>query len=63
ELMEMESIRFKLVLLFPEWHHFCNHSIVILNKTHELYAETSCPISIGDFNVAYTQVLPGFTPP
>ncbi|XLR05348.1 hypothetical protein S83_071546 [Arachis hypogaea] len=26
ELMEMESIRFKLILLFSEWHHFCNHS-------------------------------------
>ncbi|XP_057740527.1 agamous-like MADS-box protein AGL11 [Arachis stenosperma] len=30
-------------------------------RTHKLCAETSCPVSIGDFNVAYTQVLPGFT--
>ncbi|XLT14536.1 hypothetical protein HN51_060226 [Arachis hypogaea] len=69
ELMEMESIRFKLILLFSEWHHFCNHRylririVSFLSKTHELCAETSCPVSIGDFNVVYTQVLPGFTPP
>ncbi|MED6106187.1 hypothetical protein PIB30_002639 [Stylosanthes scabra] len=35
----------------------------IHSETHELCAETCCPVSIGDFNVSYTQVLPGFTPP
>ncbi|KAJ4705420.1 MD-2-related lipid recognition domain-containing protein / ML domain-containing protein [Melia azedarach] len=33
------------------------------SETHDLCAETSCPVSTGDFVVAHTQVLPGFTPP
>ncbi|CAJ1882098.1 unnamed protein product [Sphenostylis stenocarpa] len=33
------------------------------SETHDLCGETSCPVSIGDFVFAHTQVLPGFTPP
>lgn len=35
----------------------------IHSETHDLCSETSCPVSIGDFVVAHSQVLPGFTPP
>ncbi|RDX76864.1 putative phosphatidylglycerol/phosphatidylinositol transfer protein, partial [Mucuna pruriens] len=35
----------------------------IHTETHDLCGETSCPVSIGDFVVAHSQVLPGFTPP
>lgn len=35
----------------------------IHSETHDLCAETSCPVSIGDFVVAHSQVLPGYTPP
>ncbi|TKY61906.1 phosphatidylglycerol/phosphatidylinositol transfer protein [Spatholobus suberectus] len=35
----------------------------IYTETHDLCGETSCPVSIGNFVVAHTQVLPGFTPP
>ncbi|PKI42960.1 putative phosphatidylglycerol/phosphatidylinositol transfer protein DDB_G0282179 [Punica granatum] len=40
---------------FFGWH--------IHSETHDLCAETSCPVSIGDFVVAHSQVLPGYTPP
>ncbi|GAV85736.1 E1_DerP2_DerF2 domain-containing protein [Cephalotus follicularis] len=33
------------------------------SETHDLCAETSCPVSTGDFVVSHSQVLPGFTPP
>ncbi|GLT65787.1 hypothetical protein SLA2020_381980 [Shorea laevis] len=33
------------------------------SETHDLCAETSCPVTTGDFVVAHSQVLPGFTPP
>ncbi|KAK4749906.1 hypothetical protein SAY87_027355 [Trapa incisa] len=35
----------------------------IHSETHDLCAETSCPVTIGDFLVAHSQVLPGYTPP
>ncbi|KAI4364035.1 hypothetical protein MLD38_020179 [Melastoma candidum] len=35
----------------------------IHSETHDLCSETSCPVSVGDFVVAHSQVLPGFTPP
>ncbi|KAK3446945.1 hypothetical protein EUGRSUZ_A02564 [Eucalyptus grandis] len=35
----------------------------IHSETHDLCAETSCPVTGGDFVVAHSQVLPGFTPP
>ncbi|KAF7818869.1 putative phosphatidylglycerol/phosphatidylinositol transfer protein [Senna tora] len=35
----------------------------IYSETRELCGETTCPVSVGDFVVAHTQVLPGFTPP
>lgn len=35
----------------------------IHSETHDLCDETSCPVSTGDFVVAHSQVLPGFTPP
>ncbi|KAL9664900.1 hypothetical protein QQ045_020309 [Rhodiola kirilowii] len=35
----------------------------IHSEVHDLCAETSCPISTGDFWIAHSQVLPGFTPP
>ncbi|KAI9090688.1 hypothetical protein K1719_028541 [Acacia pycnantha] len=35
----------------------------IHSETHDLCGETTCPVSVGDFVVAHTQVLPGFTPP
>ncbi|KAK2655351.1 hypothetical protein Ddye_008403 [Dipteronia dyeriana] len=35
----------------------------IHSETHELCDETSCPVSSGNFVVAHSQVLPGFTPP
>lgn len=35
----------------------------IHSETHDLCAETSCPISMGDFVLSHTQSLPGFTPP
>lgn len=35
----------------------------IHSETHDLCAETSCPVSTGDFVVAHSQVLPGYTPP
>ncbi|MED6185468.1 hypothetical protein PIB30_057301, partial [Stylosanthes scabra] len=33
------------------------------SETHDLCGETTCPISVGDFVIAHSQVLPGFTPP
>ncbi|XP_030531856.1 putative phosphatidylglycerol/phosphatidylinositol transfer protein DDB_G0282179 [Rhodamnia argentea] len=35
----------------------------IHSETHDLCSETSCPVSTGDFVVAHSQVLPGYTPP
>ncbi|KAK7268111.1 hypothetical protein RIF29_20798 [Crotalaria pallida] len=35
----------------------------IHSETHDLCGETSCPVSVGDFVIAHSQVLPGFTPP
>uniref|UniRef100_A0A7N0UMU1 MD-2-related lipid-recognition domain-containing protein n=1 Tax=Kalanchoe fedtschenkoi TaxID=63787 RepID=A0A7N0UMU1_KALFE len=35
----------------------------IHSEVHDLCAETLCPISTGDFLIAHSQVLPGFTPP
>ncbi|CAN8269441.1 unnamed protein product [Cochlearia groenlandica] len=35
----------------------------IHSETHELCDETSCPVSIGDFLVQHSQILPGYTPP
>ncbi|PON98367.1 MD-2-related lipid-recognition domain containing protein [Trema orientale] len=35
----------------------------IHSEDHDLCTETSCPVSIGDFVVSHSQVLPGFTPP
>ncbi|KAJ8754541.1 hypothetical protein K2173_005702 [Erythroxylum novogranatense] len=35
----------------------------IHTETHNLCDETSCPVTTGDFVVAHSQVLPGFTPP
>ncbi|KAH7511266.1 hypothetical protein JRO89_XSUnG0213300 [Xanthoceras sorbifolium] len=35
----------------------------IHSETHDLCDETSCPVTSGDFIVAHSQVLPGFTPP
>ncbi|GAB2235583.1 hypothetical protein Droror1_Dr00026012 [Drosera rotundifolia] len=33
------------------------------SETHDLCSETSCPVSSGDFVIAHSQVLPGYTPP
>ncbi|WCJ34166.1 MD-2-related lipid recognition domain-containing protein / ML domain-containing protein [Euphorbia peplus] len=35
----------------------------IHSETHDLCDETSCPVTDGDFLVAHSQVLPGYTPP
>ncbi|KAH0934108.1 hypothetical protein HID58_011225 [Brassica napus] len=35
----------------------------IHSETHDLCDETSCPVAVGDFLVAHSQVLPGYTPP
>ncbi|KAJ4979944.1 hypothetical protein NE237_010724 [Protea cynaroides] len=35
----------------------------IHTETHDLCIETSCPVSVGDFVLSHSQVLPGFTPP
>ncbi|KAL6133737.1 hypothetical protein ACLB2K_065971 [Fragaria x ananassa] len=35
----------------------------IHSENHDLCSETSCPVSIGDFMVAHSQELPGYTPP
>ncbi|XP_065856587.1 uncharacterized protein [Euphorbia lathyris] len=35
----------------------------IHSETHDLCEETSCPVTDGDFLVAHSQVLPGYTPP
>ncbi|KAK6944132.1 MD-2-related lipid-recognition domain [Dillenia turbinata] len=35
----------------------------IHTETHDLCSETSCPVLAGDFLIAHSQVLPGFTPP
>ncbi|KAI4300534.1 hypothetical protein L6164_033903 [Bauhinia variegata] len=35
----------------------------IYTETDDLCGETSCPVTVGDFVVAHSQVLPGFTPP
>ncbi|KAK7392713.1 hypothetical protein VNO78_21159 [Psophocarpus tetragonolobus] len=40
---------------FFGWH--------IYSETHDLCEETTCPVSVGDFVIAHSQVLPGFTPP
>ncbi|KAL0855113.1 hypothetical protein Bca101_060265 [Brassica carinata] len=49
--------RGKLVIevSFFGWH--------IHSETHDLCDETKCPVAIGDFLVAHSQVLPGYTPP
>ncbi|CAN8259693.1 unnamed protein product [Cochlearia groenlandica] len=33
------------------------------SETHELCDETKCPVTIGDFLVEHSQILPGYTPP
>ncbi|KAK6913198.1 MD-2-related lipid-recognition domain [Dillenia turbinata] len=35
----------------------------IHTRTCDLCSETSCPVSAGDFLIAHSQILPGFTPP
>ncbi|XP_050383468.1 uncharacterized protein LOC126800196 [Argentina anserina] len=35
----------------------------IHSENHDLCSETSCPVSVGDFMVAHSQELPGYTPP
>ncbi|EYU18163.1 hypothetical protein ABFS82_10G065400 [Erythranthe guttata] len=35
----------------------------IHDEDHDLCKETSCPVSVGDFVVSHSQVLPGITPP
>ncbi|KAL0410229.1 UNVERIFIED_CONTAM: hypothetical protein Slati_3612600 [Sesamum latifolium] len=35
----------------------------IHSEDHNLCAETSCPVSVGDFVVSHSQELPGITPP
>ncbi|KAJ4893399.1 MD-2-related lipid recognition domain-containing protein / ML domain-containing protein [Raphanus sativus] len=35
----------------------------IHSETHDLCDETNCPVAIGDFLVAHSQILPGYTPP
>ncbi|EXC12978.1 hypothetical protein L484_016908 [Morus notabilis] len=35
----------------------------VRTEEHKLCEETSCPVSIGDFVISHSQVLPGFTPP
>ena len=35
----------------------------IHSETHDLCDETNCPVAIGDFSVAHSQVMPGYTPP
>ncbi|KAK3031424.1 hypothetical protein RJ639_036165, partial [Escallonia herrerae] len=35
----------------------------IHSESHDLCSETSCPVSVGDFMISHSQVLPGFTPP
>ncbi|ESQ40574.1 hypothetical protein EUTSA_v10016064mg [Eutrema salsugineum] len=35
----------------------------IHSETHDLCTETACPVETGDFLVAHSQVLPGYTPP
>ncbi|KAL6507812.1 hypothetical protein OROGR_024007 [Orobanche gracilis] len=34
----------------------------IHSEDHDLCQETSCPVSVGDFNVTHAQELPGYTP-
>ncbi|XP_013646533.2 putative phosphatidylglycerol/phosphatidylinositol transfer protein DDB_G0282179 [Brassica napus] len=34
----------------------------IHSETHDLCDETKCPVAVGDFLVAHSQVLPGYTP-
>ncbi|GFQ03501.1 putative phosphatidylglycerol/ phosphatidylinositol transfer protein ddb_g0282179 [Phtheirospermum japonicum] len=33
------------------------------SEDHDLCVETSCPVSVGDFNVTHAQALPLYTPP
>ncbi|CAN8298408.1 unnamed protein product [Cochlearia groenlandica] len=35
----------------------------IHSETSDLCAETACPVKTGDFLVAHSQLLPGYTPP
>ncbi|KEH41865.1 putative ML domain, phosphatidylinositol/phosphatidylglycerol transfer protein [Medicago truncatula] len=35
----------------------------VYSETHDLCGESSCPISVGDFVIAHSQVLPAYTPP
>ncbi|KAK9715941.1 hypothetical protein RND81_06G200100 [Saponaria officinalis] len=35
----------------------------VYSESHDLCAETSCPVPSGDFIIAHSQVLPGYTPP
>uniref|UniRef100_A0A1J3CZD5 Putative phosphatidylglycerol/phosphatidylinositol transfer protein n=1 Tax=Noccaea caerulescens TaxID=107243 RepID=A0A1J3CZD5_NOCCA len=35
----------------------------IHSETHDICSETTCPVETGDFLVAHSQVLPGYTPP
>lgn len=37
--------------------------IHVRTEEHKLCEETSCPVSIGDFVISHSEVLPGFTPP
>ncbi|CDP10579.1 unnamed protein product [Coffea canephora] len=35
----------------------------VRTEKHNLCNETSCPVTAGDFEIAHSQVLPGYTPP
>lgn len=35
----------------------------IHSEDHLLCKETTCPVSVGDFVVSHSQILPGITPP
>ncbi|KAF8396352.1 hypothetical protein HHK36_017969 [Tetracentron sinense] len=35
----------------------------IHSENHDLCSETSCPVSVGDFVLSHSQILPGITPP
>ncbi|KAJ4971417.1 hypothetical protein NE237_004516 [Protea cynaroides] len=37
--------------------------VPIHKEIHDLCEETTCPVSVGDFVLSHTELLPGFTPP
>ncbi|KAF3575067.1 hypothetical protein F2Q69_00062821 [Brassica cretica] len=69
---ELMIERENVITSFEDWCGITGGKLVIEvtyfgwhihSETHDLCSETTCPAETGDFLVAHSQVLPGYTPP